>query len=302
MRKVAIGSFSAYRFRMLGVGKQSDHGFNGDTVICLHGFPDTIHSFRHQVPALTKAGDQVIVPVMRGYEPSSVQPDKQYFLNQLAQDIVDWMDWLELPKAHIVGHDWGAATAWIMTALAPDRVKSLTSIAIPPIARLQQAVPAVPSQLAYSWYMGFFQLTGFSDWMVEAQDWQFIRYLWNKWSPDFENNDAYVAEVIEALSAPGVKRAALRYYRCLALVRNPHWKESQRLLKALVSGDKITVPVQIIYGVNDGCMSEEIFNVAIKPGDYKAGIVVHPVEGAGHFVQLEKPVVVSRLLTEFLSG
>ena len=114
----AKGSFTAYRF----MGRCDDVGKNKpgqellatNIVICLHGFPDNIDTFQHQIPLLVAAGYQVVVPVMRGYEPGSVQPGQQYFLHQIAQDIVDWMDELSISQAHIVGHDWGALTAWVI--------------------------------------------------------------------------------------------------------------------------------------------------------------------------------------------
>ena len=285
------GTFSAYRFADPGNGKD-----NGSTVICLHGFPDTIDTYHHQVSSLVDAGYQVLVPVMRGYETSSVQFDQQYFLHQIAQDIVDWMDYLSLNRAHVVGHDWGALTAWVLAGLAPERMKSLTSIAIPPLGRLQQAISKVPLQLVYSWYIGFFQLGKVSDWVIEANDWQFIRYLWKKWSPTWSVDEQTIQGVIKTLSEPGVKEAVLEYYRCLASVRDPHWKQTQKYLNNI-----ILMPTQIIYGVEDGCMNEKTFDAAIVKSDFKAGLHVHPIEGAGHFVQLEKPKVVSRLLLEFFS-
>lgn len=297
------GTFTAYRFGGessgidgSGVIGESEGKDRDNTVICLHGFPDTVETYHHQVASLLNAGYQVVVPVMRGYEPSSVQAGQHYFLNQIAQDIVDWMDYLSLNRAHIVGHDWGALAAWALAGLAPERMRSLTSIAIPPMGRMQHALSKVPLQLVYSWYIGFFQLGKVADWVAEANDWQFIRYLWKKWSPSWSADEATIQAVIDTLSEPGVKEAVLGYYRCLASVRNPQWKQTQALLN-----NAISMPVQIIYGEEDGCMNKKTFDVAIVKSDFKAGLSVHSIEGAGHFVQLEKPKVVSRLLLEFFS-
>jgi len=292
------GTFTAYRF----IGRSEDGGKNKadekssatGVVICLHGFPDNIETFLHQIPLLLDAGYQVVVPVMRGYEPGSVQPDQQYFLHQIAQDIVDWMDELSIPQAHIVGHDWGALTAWVMAGLAPNRMTSLTSIAIPPLGRFQQALLKVPQQMVSSWYIVFFQLGKVADWAVKANDWQLMRFLWRKWSPDWSVDEETIKGVISTLSQPGVKGAALGYYRCLMAVRDPNWKQTQQLLK-----HKLKMPVQIIHGVNDGCIDRNMFDAAVVKGDFEEGVKVHSIEEAGHFVQLEKPLVVSRLLLGF---
>src|SRR5258708_2930511 len=55
-------------------------------VLCLHGFPDTAHSFRHQMPALAGAGYHCVAPFMRGYSPSEPAPDGRYDSAALSAD------------------------------------------------------------------------------------------------------------------------------------------------------------------------------------------------------------------------
>ena len=73
------GTFTAYQF----ASNHENMGRVDNVVICLHGFPDTISTFKHQIAPLIEVGYRVIVPLMRGYEESSVQSSSQYFLNQL---------------------------------------------------------------------------------------------------------------------------------------------------------------------------------------------------------------------------
>lgn len=294
IRVSAKGTFTAYRFLSRVNDDVDTELLRNKVVICLHGFPDNIETFQYQIPLLIDAGYQVVIPVMRGYEPGSVQPDQQYFLHQIAQDIVDWMDELSIPQAHVVGHDWGALTAWVMAGLVPERMLTMTSIAIPPLGRFQQALPRVPFQLLSSWYIGFFQLGKVADWSVEANDWQLIRFLWRKWSPDWQVGEETIEGVINTLSQPGVKEAALGYYRCLLAIRDPNWKHTRQLLKR-----PLKMPVQIIHGVNDGCIDRNMFDVAVVKEDFERGVKVLSIKGAGHFVQLEKPLEIARLLVAF---
>ena len=67
-------------------------GEGPEVVFCLHGFPDHARSFREQLPVLAEAGYRVIVPTLRGYEPSSQPRKGSYFLSQLAEDLLGWMD------------------------------------------------------------------------------------------------------------------------------------------------------------------------------------------------------------------
>src|SRR6266540_4373007 len=85
----------------------------GRPVVLLHGWPDSGRLWRNQVPALTAAGFRVIVPDLRGFGASDApEATDAYALPFLASDVLAVLDHVGLERAHIVGHDWGAALAW----------------------------------------------------------------------------------------------------------------------------------------------------------------------------------------------
>src|ERR1700740_1764101 len=92
-----------------GVGIEYEVTGDGRPVVLLHGFPDTGRLWRHQVPALAQAGFKVIVPDLRGYgrsdKPSAVEA---YAIRAVAGDVLAVLDDARAPRAHVVGHDWGA--------------------------------------------------------------------------------------------------------------------------------------------------------------------------------------------------
>src|ERR1700704_1771764 len=109
-----------------GVGTEFDVTGSGRPVVLLHGFPDSGRLWRNQVPALAEAGFQVIVPDLRGYGRSDKPAEVEaYAMPLLAMDVVGILDTLGVGKAHVVGHDWGAALAWVVASLARDRVDHL---------------------------------------------------------------------------------------------------------------------------------------------------------------------------------
>ena len=114
-----------------GVGTEYQVTGQGRPVVLLHGFPDSGRLWRHQVPALAGAGFQVIVPDLRGYgrsdKPGAVEA---YSMSLLAGDVAAILADLEIGRAHIVGHDWGAALAWALAALAPGRVDHLVVLSV----------------------------------------------------------------------------------------------------------------------------------------------------------------------------
>jgi pimeloyl-ACP methyl ester carboxylesterase len=88
----------------------------GSPVLLLHGWPDTADLWRHQVPALVADHYRVLAPDLRGFGGSSRPAEVQaYEMPHLVGDVVGVLDHLSIPRAHLVGHDWGAAIAW-MTA------------------------------------------------------------------------------------------------------------------------------------------------------------------------------------------
>lgn len=265
----------------------------GPTVLCLHGFPDNCLTYRYQVEPLVRAGYRVVLPVMRGYEPASVQPDGRYYIADLADDILRWIDQLGEDKVHLVGHDWGGVTAWAVAGLAPDRLHTVTSIAIPYLKHFAAGVAGHPGQLVYSWYMNFFQLRGLADRAVALADWWFIRMLWRRWSPDWQAPGAIMDSVLDTLRQSGVKKASLGYYRCMYKLLTRRGRETRRLLE-----QKVLMPALLITGENDGCMDTRLFEATVAERDFPAGVRIERIRGAGHFVQLEKPDRVTAALLD----
>ena len=66
----------------------------GPVALCLHGFPDTLHTFDALLPALAEAGFRGVAVAMRGYEPQSQPADGDYHAVRLAEDVSAWVDQL----------------------------------------------------------------------------------------------------------------------------------------------------------------------------------------------------------------
>src|SRR5919204_1727869 len=114
-----------------GVGIEYEVTGQGRPVVLLHGFPDSGRLWRNQVPVLADAGFQVIVPDLRGYGRSG-KPEgvESYSLMTLAGDVLAVLRDVGAERAHVVGHDWGAALAWGMASLAPDAVDHLVVLSV----------------------------------------------------------------------------------------------------------------------------------------------------------------------------
>lgn len=94
-----------------------------DPVILLHGYPQTSHMWRHQMPVLGERF-KVYAPDTRGYGGTD-KPRTRLDRSILARDIIDLMDALDIESARIVGHDWGGIIASAAALKYPDRFSRL---------------------------------------------------------------------------------------------------------------------------------------------------------------------------------
>jgi len=117
---------------------------DGPVVILLHGFPELAYSWRHQLPALARAGYRAIAPDQRGYGRTDSPPHvRDYRIAELMDDIEGLLESLDLKSATFIGHDWGALLLWHMSLVRPQLIDRQVILNIP-----FQARPAVdPVQL-----------------------------------------------------------------------------------------------------------------------------------------------------------
>jgi pimeloyl-ACP methyl ester carboxylesterase len=93
----------------------------GPLALCLHGFPDTAHTWRHLMPALAQSGYRAVAPWMRGYAPTEIPADGIYQVGALAVDACALHDALGADgDAVLVGHDWGAYASYGAASLQPS--------------------------------------------------------------------------------------------------------------------------------------------------------------------------------------
>jgi pimeloyl-ACP methyl ester carboxylesterase len=266
----------------------------GPLVLCLHGFPDSAWSYRHLLPALAAAGYRGVAPFMRGYAPTSVPGDGRYQTAVLGLDACALHEALGGDAdAVLLGHDWGALAAYVAANHQPDRWRRVVTMAVPP-----GSVDGLLTyrQLKRSWYMFFF-LHALADIVVPMNDLLFIDGLWADWSPGYAA-DEDLAHVKDALRDPANLTAALGYYR--ATLRgvgvDPALAEVQAAGGAIPSQ-----PTLYLHGREDGCMGVELA-VAAGASLISKGSRSEIIEGAGHFLHLEKPDEVNALILDFLSG
>ena len=252
---------------------------DGIPVVLLHGWPDTGDLWRHQEPALTAAGYRVIAPDLRGFGLSSKPVElSAYAAPAMVGDVVGVLDALGIGRAHLVGHDWGAAIAWMTAALVPDRIASVTALSVGHPAAFRSA--GWP-QREKSWYMLLFQFAGIAEQWLSADDFRNLR----EWSAHPE-----IDSVVERLAEPGALTASLSLYRAIL--------PPESLVEPPTPLPPVTVPAMGVWSSGDLALVEE--GMTGSAGHVTGGWRYERVEGAGHWLQLDAPEQVNALLLDFL--
>ena len=133
---------------------------DGPVVVLAHGFPESSHSWRHQVEPLAAAGYRVLVPDQRGYGRSSApRAIAAYRSDHLAADLLALLDDVGADDALFVGHDWGALLVWDLARYHPDRVRGVVNVSVP-----YTPWPMRPTELfQLMWGDRFFYMTYFQE-------------------------------------------------------------------------------------------------------------------------------------------
>ena len=165
---------------------------DGVPVILLHGFPYDIHSYLEVVPVLSNARCRVIVPYLRGYGKTSFLAKKTLRTGQqaaLGYDLLNLMNSIKIDKAILAGYDWGGRAACVVAALYPERCLGLISCNGYNIQDIKNSSkPSNPNIEKKLWYQYFFHSERGRLGLINKRH-DFIKYLWQTWSPSWDFND-----------------------------------------------------------------------------------------------------------------
>jgi pimeloyl-ACP methyl ester carboxylesterase len=251
----------------------------GNPVVLLHGFPDSSHLWRRQLPALVDAGLRVIAPDLRGFGESERPAQVEDFaLGHSVRDVLAVLDALELERAHVVGHDFGAVVAWLVAAFAPERVERLVAMSVghPGAARHRSI-----EQREKAWYQLFFQFEAAEELLVQ-DDWKLMRELLR--------GDGDLDRYLVDLARPGALTAGLNWYRANLAPQVPRGERSPV--------PAVAAPTLGLWSTGDNYLVEDGM---VRSAEHVTGPWRYErIEDASHWLQLDQPEQVNALLTEFL--
>jgi pimeloyl-ACP methyl ester carboxylesterase len=261
---------------------------SGPLLIFLHGFPECWASWRRQISVLAAAGFRVWVPDQRGYNLSEKPNDiSSYSLDQLAADVIGLIDAAGQRRAHLVGHDWGAAVAWWVAAQAPERLERIVVINVPHPRVMLEQVWHNPRQMLRSWYIFFFQIPWLPEALAQLHDSALpVRLMIRSCRPG--TFSAHQFDIYRrAWSQPGAWSSMLHWYR--AAMRYP---------PKPLANPRINTPTLMIWGAHDMFLGRELIRPSLEYC-VKGKLIVF--ESATHWVHHEQAARVSELIRKYLT-
>ncbi len=292
---------------------------SGPLVVLLHGFPESWHSWRHQLPALAEAGFHAVAPDLRGYgrtdRPSA---EDAYDIFQLTGDIVGLVNALGAESAVVVGHDWGAAITAYLALFRPDLFRAVALLSVPYAPRgrvcpsqweqqkypgriFYQAALRAPGANAYlmsdvrmNLLTGLYSLAGEAE---GADRWNPVRDPSGPGAPAQVKMPSWLSEAdldfLETEYRAAGFTGGLNYYRNM----DRNWA-----MTPFLDGAKIIQPALFAAGDRDAVI--DFLRPAYERLELSMPNLTKKVllPGAGHWTQQEQPEEVNRLLIEFLQS
>lgn len=261
-------------------------GESPDVALCLHGFPESRFSWRHQLPVLAEAGWRAVAPDLRGYGQSSRPSGKANFhIDHLVDDVVGMFDALKPRRKLLIAHDWGAIIAWVVAMRRAVDLDGLIIMNVPHPTVFGDLISHYWPQRLKSWYVLFFQIPKLPEWLLRQRRAEGIANAFLNMAVD---KGAFPPEVLEEYRRnaliPGALTAMINYYRA-----------NLKILEE--TSPPIDVPTLMLWGEEDRALDVKLTE---GYGPHVKDFTLVRFPNVSHWVQQEAPVPVNTAMLAWL--
>lgn len=292
----------------------------GPLVLLLHGFPESWYSWRHQLAPIADAGFHAVAPDMRGYG-NSDKPEAIAAYNQVevVNDIIGLIPALGYETAIVIGHDWGAPTAWSTALHHPDKVTAVGALSVPFTPR-PPAPPLDTMKQVFKdtfFYQLYFQEPGVAEAELERDIRVSLRKFYHMASGDMDlttlSPKGPDADLLSDLPDPGklgawCSEADLDFYVAefeRSGFRGPlNYYRNHNLTWQLTEGAPTTIaqPAMFVAGERDGVIMMAAEALKALPTLVPNLMINELVPEIGHWTQQEAPGPVNEAILRFLKA
>ena len=254
---------------------------SGDTVILLHGFPETSRMWYQLIKVLSSNNYRVVAPDQRGYS-KGARPLKisDYKINKLTQDIVNLADAFKANRFHLIGHDWGAAVGWVLSSMCKDKIITYSALSVPHLDAFSNAISNNKIQKKKSYYIKLFRIKFLPELYFKILNYYNLKIIWRS------SNKKEIKSYLSVFSQKNALKTALHWYRATNL------KSTRKI-------GNIFVPVLMIYGKRDIAIGEKAVNETINY--IKASYTLKKINSSHWLIQDSFNLVSSNILNHLES-
>jgi pimeloyl-ACP methyl ester carboxylesterase len=288
------------RTERLEIAFEEGGPIDGPPVMLLHGWPDAPRGWTAVAAGLEAKGWRTVTPYLRGFGSTrflSADTPRVGTALALAQDAIDLADVLGLQRFAVVGHDWGARTVYILSALFPERITSLVALSVGFAPRGVIKAPSFEQSRLF-WYQ-WFQCTEPGAARVKEDPVGFARIQWDTWSPPKWFEEAEFLRTAESFSNPDWASITLNYYRSRWLKGEASEPQYDELEKKLHEVEVLSTSTLMVQGAEDRCVAPN--ETEGQESRFSGGYERVLLEGVGHFPQREAPAEVTAVVLRHLS-
>lgn len=290
----------------------------GPLVLMLHGFPESWYSWRHQFEPIAAAGFHAVAPDMRGYGKSDKPQDiSAYNQVEVVNDIIGLIPALGYDTAIVLGHDWGAPTAWSCALHHTDKVTAVGALSVPFSPR-PEAPPLDTLRKVFKdqfFYQLYFQEPGVAEAELEANVEVSLRKFYHMASGDVDLTTLTPKgpddDLLTSIPDPGklgdwCSDEDLAYYVGefeRSGFRGPlNYYRNHNLTWELTKGAPITItqPAMFAAGTRDGVIIMAAEALKVLRQRVPNLLVNELIPDIGHWTQQEAPEAVNKLILKFL--
>jgi pimeloyl-ACP methyl ester carboxylesterase len=273
---------------------------DGVPVLLMHGFPYDPRAYDEMIPSLVDAGCRTIVPFLRGYGPTrflSADTPRSGQQAALGNDLKELLDALALPRAALVGYDWGGRAACIVSALWPERALCLVSCGGYNVQNIAASVmPEAPEQEHRYWYQYYFH-TERGRVGLQQNRRELCKLLWRLWSPTWSFDDATYERTAASFDNPDFVDVVIQSYRHRYgyAAGDP---DLEAIEQRLAGRPPISVPTIVLHGENNHVSPREVSEKHARffTGPYQRRVI----PAVGHNVPQEAPRAMAEAILELI--
>jgi pimeloyl-ACP methyl ester carboxylesterase len=295
-----MGTLKYINTKDLCIAYEESGNVDGTTIILMHGFPYDVRTYDEVTKLLLTVDCRIIVPYLRGYGPTKFLSADTIRSGQqaaLANDLIALMDALSIQKAIVGGYDWGGRACCIVSALYPERIVGLVSMAgynIQNIAKFSE--PDTPEIEMLNWYQFYFHSERGRIGLTKYRK-ELCRLLWSNWSPTWKFDDETFEASAVSFNNPDFVDVVVHSYRHrYGLAKGD--PKFEAIEQSLQKQPTIKVPAIILDAEDDGV---DPFSVTDKHANYFEGSYERRVvKGVGHNLPQESPAEFAKAILTFV--